>query len=94
MKECNAAYKNIEQDVKGVRGVVSVQMMMCSTCCDYKILITQGADHYPEWKAAGHAPEEAFLESLKAIEGVNEATSQLYSIHNMEDWETYQPASQ
>ena len=81
--DCNAAYDSIKEELKANEGVVVVNRLMCSTCCDYKIMVTMDADVYGQWKERQHQPEEAFLEALRQIEGVCSAEAQLYSIQDV-----------
>ena len=83
MADCIAVYDAIKEEIKSTKGVLSVRMLMCSTCCDFKIQVTMDADVYGEWKEGGHKPEEAFLQALMEVEGVDSAEAQLYSIHEV-----------
>ena len=81
--DCVAAYESIKDEVKSNEGVLAVRQLMCSTCCDYKIMVTMDADVYDQWKQKSHYPEEKFLAQLQAIEGVDSAEAQLMSIKDV-----------
>lgn len=74
--------------VRAVGGVIGVQRLCCGTCLDYKLLLSVGAAQHGAWAeseggyegSALGVLETAFLEALRATEGVVEATAQLYSI--------------
>ena len=74
------AWEAVRDETKALDGVVRVQRMVCCTCMDYKIIVSMDAEKYEAWKARDHAPEGAFLEALRGIEGVTGAEAQLYSI--------------
>ena len=42
--DCVAAFEKIKAQVKALEGVTAVRLLMCSTCCDFKIQVTMDAD--------------------------------------------------
>ena len=58
--------------VKSVKGVKSVQRIVCGGCLDFKVVTALDADAFGAWEESKFAPEEKFLEKIKAIEGVTQ----------------------
>lgn len=59
----------------------TVNRLVCGACLDFKLMITVPLADYGPWEEAGHAPEAAFLEKIKAIPGVSQVETQ--TITNM-----------
>mmetsp|Transcript_96885 Transcript_96885/g.134514 ORF Transcript_96885/g.134514 Transcript_96885/m.134514 type:complete len:113 (-) Transcript_96885:124-462(-) len=70
-------------EVKAVPGVKSVQRVVCGGCLDFKVVVKLGADKFPDWEKTGFAPEGAFLEKLKAIEGISVVETQTYTLEEV-----------
>jgi hypothetical protein len=85
VKDLCEAFSAVEAQLKATDGVTKVQQLMCSTCCDYKILVSVDADAWHAWKDEACQPEAQFLASVQAVQGVDtgSATAQLYSIHEL-----------
>eukprot|EP00416_Gambierdiscus_australes_P020184 CAMPEP_0171056516 /NCGR_PEP_ID=MMETSP0766_2-20121228/1088_1 /TAXON_ID=439317 /ORGANISM="Gambierdiscus australes, Strain CAWD 149" /LENGTH=100 /DNA_ID=CAMNT_0011511445 /DNA_START=28 /DNA_END=330 /DNA_ORIENTATION=+ len=62
--------------VKALDGCVSVQRAVCGGCNDFKIMIKMTKEGWGKWEAAGFAPEAAFLEEVKGIEGITNVETQ------------------
>lgn len=62
----------IIKDVKAVQGVKSVQRVVCGGCLDFKVVTALDVDSFGKWEEAKFAPEEAFLEKIKKIEGISQ----------------------
>ena len=69
-------------EIKGICDGVKVNRLVCGGCLDFKLMITVPLDSFGAWEEGGHEPESAFLEKLKAIEGVSQVETQ--TITNME----------
>lgn len=70
----------VKVELKAVAGVKSVQRVVCGTCSDFKIIISLDAAAFGEWEKAEFAPEKAFLEKVKAVEGVSLIETQTYTL--------------
>eukprot|EP00591_Stephanopyxis_turris_P002631 CAMPEP_0195521178 /NCGR_PEP_ID=MMETSP0794_2-20130614/18161_1 /TAXON_ID=515487 /ORGANISM="Stephanopyxis turris, Strain CCMP 815" /LENGTH=147 /DNA_ID=CAMNT_0040650683 /DNA_START=17 /DNA_END=460 /DNA_ORIENTATION=+ len=68
--------------IKAASSDVTVNRLVCGACLDFKLMITVPLDDFGPWEANGHEPEAAFLEKIKAIEGVSQVETQ--TITNME----------
>mmetsp|Transcript_15063 Transcript_15063/g.27212 ORF Transcript_15063/g.27212 Transcript_15063/m.27212 type:complete len:113 (-) Transcript_15063:1161-1499(-) len=78
-----AAQKAINEvlaQVKGVDGVKSVQRVVCGGCLDFKIIVSLPAEKYEAWSEGGHEPETAFIDKLKAIDGISQVETQTYTL--------------
>ncbi|KAL3761570.1 hypothetical protein ACHAW5_001878 [Stephanodiscus triporus] len=67
--------------IKAVSGGVTVNRLICGSCLDFKLMTTVPLEDFGPWEKSGYAPEEEFLEKLKAIEGVSQVETQ--TITNM-----------
>ena len=45
---------------------------MCGGCLDFKVVTALDAGAFGDWEASKFAPEEKFLEKIKAIDGVTQ----------------------
>lgn len=70
-------------EIKAVKGVKSVQRVVCGGCYDFKVIIALDAAMFGEWEGAAFAPEPMFLEAVKAIEGVTTVETQTYTLMPM-----------
>ncbi|CAL1139084.1 unnamed protein product [Cladocopium goreaui] len=61
----------------------SVQRIVGQACCDFKVIIKLPADKFDEWQSRKFDPEEKFLESLKAIPGVEQVETQTYTLETV-----------
>ena len=55
--------------------------LVCGSCLDFKLMITNDLDAYGPWSETDHAPEAEFIAKLKAIDGVSQVETQ--TITNM-----------
>lgn len=86
--EVQSAWASLAPRAKAVPGVICVQRLCCGTCLDYKLLFSIKATDWSQWVAAQGgfdstplgALEQEFITAVRAIEGVDAATAQLYSI--------------
>ena len=69
--------------VKAVKGVKSVQRVVCGGCLDFKVVTALDAESFGAWEESKFAPEEKFLEKLKAIDGVSQIETQTYTLMPM-----------
>ena len=69
--------------MKAVKGVKSVQRVVCGGCLDFKVVTSLDAESFGAWEGAKFAPEETFLEKIKAIPGVTAVETQTYTLMQM-----------
>ncbi|KAJ1466582.1 hypothetical protein T484DRAFT_1646813, partial [Baffinella frigidus] len=77
------ALAGVVADVKKVKGVKSVQRVVCGGCLDFKVVTALDAGAFGDWEAAKFEPEEAFLAKIKAIPGITEVETQTYTLMPM-----------
>lgn len=80
-----AAAAVIEEALPALKALspnVTVNRLVCGSCRDLKIQVTQDLADYGPWAEKGHAPEEDFLGKLGGIEGIEMVETQ--TITNME----------
>jgi hypothetical protein len=78
--EVQKALESILPDVKKVDGVKSVERIVCGGCLDFKVITSLPAEKFGEWEAKEFAPEAAFLEKLKGINGVSLVETQTFTV--------------
>jgi hypothetical protein len=78
--EAQKALEAILPDVKKVDGVKSVERIVCGGCLDFKVITSLPAEQFGEWEAKEFAPEAAFLEKLKGIDGVSLVETQTFTV--------------
>jgi len=81
-----AAQKVLEKQlatVKAVKGVKSVQRVVCGGCMDFKVIVSLDGDSFGEWEAAGFAPEADFLKEVEAIKGIQQVETQTFTLMPM-----------
>mmetsp|Transcript_109780 Transcript_109780/g.153832 ORF Transcript_109780/g.153832 Transcript_109780/m.153832 type:complete len:149 (-) Transcript_109780:26-472(-) len=61
----------------------SVQRIVGQACCDFKVIIKLPTDKFEEWGSRKFDPEEKFLESLRAIPGVEQVQTQTYTLETV-----------
>ncbi len=60
-----------------------VQRVVCGGCNDFKVVVALEASKFGDWSEAKFSPEESFLASLKAIDGIAEIETQTYTLMPM-----------
>ena len=81
-----AAQKALDEvlaDVSALEGVSSVQRVVCGGCLDFKVVTALDAESFGAWEESKFAPEEKFLEKIKAIDGVTQVETQTYTLMPM-----------
>ena len=48
-----------------------------------QVVVKLAADKFGDWEKTGFAPETAFLEKLKAIEGISTVETQTYTLEEV-----------
>lgn len=71
-------------EIKKIDGFVSIQRVVCGGCNDFKLIVTLKADKFGEWEAKKFAPEEAFLDDAKKIEGITSIESQNFTFEALD----------
>ncbi|GAX13940.1 hypothetical protein FisN_5Lh155 [Fistulifera solaris] len=80
LQEAQKTLESVLADVKQIDGVKGVQRIVCGGCLDFKVIISLSADKFEAWQGVNYAPEETFLEKLKAIDGISTVETQNYTI--------------
>jgi len=70
--------------IKKIDGVKSIQRVVCGGCLDFKVVVALDAAKYGAWEEAKHSPEDEFLASVKAINGISEVETQTYTLMPVE----------
>ena len=60
-----------------------VSRVVCGGCGDFKVVINQPAADHGEWGKKEFAPEAAFMEKLKAIDGTQRHETQEYTFEKL-----------
>lgn len=68
--------------IKSVSDDITVNRLVCGGCLDFKLMMTVPLADFGPWEEKGFEPESAFLEKIKAIDGVSQVETQ--TITNME----------
>ena len=69
-----------ENELKSIPGMKSVQRIVCGGCLDFKVIVALDAAEFGNWEGKKFAPEESFLNAVKAIEGVSQIETQTFTI--------------
>ena len=64
-------------------GVKSVQRIVCGDCQDFKVVTSVEEPKFGAWEGNQFAPEEDFLEKLKAIDGIDTVETQTVTLMPM-----------
>ncbi|KAL3944691.1 MAG: hypothetical protein SGBAC_001249 [Bacillariaceae sp.] len=83
LQEAQQLLTEVLKDLKAVDGVKDVQRVVCGGCMDFKVITSLPADKFGEWETAKFAPEESFLQKLKAIDGVMQVETQTFTLMSM-----------
>jgi hypothetical protein len=70
-------------DIKAVDGVANVQRVVCGGCMDFKVITSLPNAAFEAWEGKQFAPEEKFLEEVKAIPGVSTVETQTFTLMPM-----------
>lgn len=78
-------------EIKEVDGVTNVERIVCGGCLDFKVITSLSEDKFGDWEGKDFAPESAFVEEMKAIDGVTlvETQSKLVQNHIYDDDEQF-----
>merc|ERR1719198_1423469 len=83
LSSAQEALAEILAEVKAVKGVKSVQRVVCGGCMDFKVIVSLDGDSFGEWEAAGFAPEADFLKEVGAIKGIQQVETQTFTLMPM-----------
>ena len=72
-----------QNQLKAIPGVKSVQRIVCGGCLDYKVIVALDAAQFGKWEQQKFAPEEQFINAVKAISGVSQVETQTYTIESV-----------
>jgi hypothetical protein len=70
-------------ELKAVKGVKSVQRVVCGGCYDFKVVTALDAESFGAWEGNAFAPEAKFLEAVQAVPGVTTVETQTYTLMPM-----------
>jgi predicted TPR repeat methyltransferase len=81
-----AAQKLLEKYLPKLEAMegVQVQRVVCGGCKDFKIMTSVPADAFGGWMDAEFAPEAEFLEELKAIPGISQVETQMFTLQPLD----------
>eukprot|EP00526_Cylindrotheca_closterium_P022228 CAMPEP_0113621942 /NCGR_PEP_ID=MMETSP0017_2-20120614/11230_1 /TAXON_ID=2856 /ORGANISM="Cylindrotheca closterium" /LENGTH=112 /DNA_ID=CAMNT_0000531733 /DNA_START=124 /DNA_END=462 /DNA_ORIENTATION=+ /assembly_acc=CAM_ASM_000147 len=83
LQEAQKLLNDVLKDIKAVDGVKDVQRVVCGGCMDFKVITSLAGDKFGDWETAKFAPEEQFLEKLKAIDGISLVETQTFTLMPM-----------
>jgi len=83
LQEAQKLLDSVLADIKKVDGVKGVQRVVCGGCMGFKVITSLPADKFGEWEKEKFAPEDSFLEKLKAIDGISSVEFQTYTLMPM-----------
>ena len=83
LQEAQKALESVLTQVKAVDGVKDVQRVVCGGCLDFKVITSLDAGKFGDWEANQFAPETAFLDQLKAIDGISTVETQTFTLMPM-----------
>jgi len=81
-----AAQNKLEEilaQLSAVKGVTSVQRVVCGSCLDFKIITKLSAPCFGEWETGGFEPEADFLKAIKEIPGISSVETQTYTLEEV-----------
>jgi len=83
LQEAQKLLASVLDDIKKVDGVKEVQRVVCGGCLDFKVITSVEQPKFGAWEESKFAPEESFLEKLKAIDGITTVETQTYTLMPM-----------
>lgn len=60
-----------------------VQRVVCGGCKDFKVITSVPANDFGMWQDEDFTPEDKFLRELKAIEGISQVETQMYTFQTL-----------
>ncbi|GAB5366867.1 hypothetical protein AAMO2058_001180700 [Amorphochlora amoebiformis] len=75
---------SVKKELKEVKGVKSVQRVVCGGCLDYKVVVAVDAESFKGWSEDKFVPEEKFLEAVGKISGVSKIECQTFTLMPVE----------
>jgi hypothetical protein len=83
LQEAQKLLVSVLEELKALKGVKDVYRVVCGGCLDFKVITALSDETFGEWSSEDFKPEEAFLEKLKAIEGITVVETQTYTFTKM-----------
>ena len=65
--------------LKALPGFKDVVRIVCGDCQDFQVVTALDAGKYGDWASSAFAPEEDFLNKLRAIPGISQVETQTYT---------------
>uniref|UniRef100_A0A7S1I8C1 Uncharacterized protein n=1 Tax=Eutreptiella gymnastica TaxID=73025 RepID=A0A7S1I8C1_9EUGL len=80
-----ACQKVLDEHLYSLKGRTGsrVQRVVCGGCKDFKVVTSVPASDFGMWEDEDFTPESAFLKQLKAIPGVSQVETQMYTFQTL-----------
>jgi hypothetical protein len=78
-----AAQAALTEILDPLKSTGKVQRVVCGGCLDFKVITSLPAADFKKWEEEQFAPEQAFLETLKGIDGITVVETQTYTLMEM-----------
>jgi hypothetical protein len=78
-----AAQAALAEILDSLKATGKVQRVVCGGCLDFKVITSLPADQFGKWEEEKFAPEQAFMETLKGIDGITVVETQTYTLMEM-----------
>mmetsp|Transcript_26226 Transcript_26226/g.36959 ORF Transcript_26226/g.36959 Transcript_26226/m.36959 type:complete len:113 (-) Transcript_26226:272-610(-) len=77
--EAQKVLDSVLDSIKNIDGFKKVDRVVCGGCLDFKVIISMPVEKWEAWSEKKFAPEEEFMEKLKAIQGISQVETQNYT---------------
>mmetsp|Transcript_25130 Transcript_25130/g.41868 ORF Transcript_25130/g.41868 Transcript_25130/m.41868 type:complete len:95 (+) Transcript_25130:1-285(+) len=69
--------------LKALPGVKKIQRIVCGGCFDFKVILSFSMEGFGTWGQGNFTHEESFLAAVKAIPGISQVETQVFTIEEM-----------
>jgi len=83
LSAAQSALEEVLGKLSAVKGVISVQRVVCGGCFDFKVITKLSVASFQEWETSKFAPEADFLEALGKISGIDKIETQTYTLEEV-----------
>ena len=83
LQDCQSLLDEHLSKIKGTKGVLSVQRVVCGSCQDFKVVTKLVHEDFKGWAEGEFSPEKEFLGKLEKIDGVSGVETQTYTLEEM-----------
>jgi hypothetical protein len=80
LAEAQQVLNKYTAELKQIKGVTSVQRVVCGGCMDFKVVIAAPIAEYKAWETTEFKPEAQFLDEVGQIDGVDTVETQTYTL--------------